>query len=128
MKKGLVFLVVVVVVASDDTEWRHAVEEVMASIALGPLRPGFGPDALQKRTREGAVRAQTNRLRARVVVAMVETLEEYVEVCVPEHVGSEAARAVTDELRAHNFTGAVWLRSVRGCPRGAIHVEVPEIK
>jgi hypothetical protein len=130
--KGLVllaFLVVGVVVASDDpkdsAEWKHAVEEVMASVVLGPLRPDFGPEALRRRTREGAVRAQTNRLRARVAVAMIESTGELVEACLLEHTSPEAARALVDELRAHNFTSASWIRDERRCHGGYIRVEVP---
>lgn len=108
-----------------EEQWKRAAEEIMAGVVLGPLRPGFGPETLAKRTREGALRAQTNRLRARVVVAMVEALDEHVDVCVLEHTHADAARAVVDELRAHNFTGAAWMRDGRKCPHGFIHVEVP---
>lgn len=124
--KGLVLLAFLVAASSEgDVEWKHAVEEIMASVVLGPLRPDFGPEALRRRTREGAIRAQTNRLRARVAVAMIESAGELVEACLLEHTSPEAARALVDELRAHNFTSASWIRDERRCHGGYIRVEVP---
>lgn len=139
MKGALVFLLffVVTVVFSEekvDSElslWKQAVERIVSGIVLGPFQDTFSPEHVAKRTKESALNAQLNRFRAKVAVQMMESVGTQLFVCPMEHMDTHVVpRVLEQELRAHNFTTAAWIRHPHSpwCPGrdGHLFVEIPE--
>lgn len=112
MIKGLLlFFIFSVVAAEEDPSWKRAVEEILASLTLGPLKEDFSPDYLAKRTYSGALRAQTNRFRAHVATAMVQSLGSKITVCPNETIDDKAVEAVIEEVKQRGFDQVYWLKN-----------------
>ena len=115
--------------AEGGDAWKTQVEQILASFMLGPLVPIFTPDSLVNRTREGALQNQVRRVRATVVGAMINALDDHVMVCPEMHHSQEAIQVVVGELKEHGFL-AQWLTPHPSCPQhnGVVFVHVPKPK
>lgn len=112
--KGLILAILLCgcVLAEDSTtKWQQAVEEILASVTLGPLKEDFSPKYLAQRTRSQALRGQTNRFRAKVATALIECIDTKTTVCPGEHVTDHAVESVVEELKQHGFAEVYWLKN-----------------
>ena len=94
----------------NHTKWMHAVEEILATVTLGPLKEEFTPSYLAKRTQSGALRMQTNRFRAQVAASMVECTSDRVTVCPYPSTSDPAIEEVQKELETRGFE-VYWLKT-----------------
>jgi hypothetical protein len=104
--------------AVDEEErkrWMFAVEEILAAVSMGPLRPQFTPEYLGNRTPESVLKAQTSALRAHVVQRLIGAWSNKVVACldlVAFH--AEGIKAVVSDLKKQTFD-VVWSKSEDGC-------------
>jgi hypothetical protein len=96
--------------ANVTVPWVIAVEEMLSSISLGPLKKEFTPEYVARRTRVAAIASKTARLRARVATSIIESTDTRAVTCVANEI-DEVVNAVIEELKALGFTDAYHLKS-----------------
>ena len=112
--------------AERSEQWYVNVEESVASLAIGPLKATFRPEDLGRRTREGALASQANRLRAKVVSYTLDSTSSFVRVCPFDNTSKQAIKMVIDDFRNKTFD-IHWLRTKGQCGHhdGYLHVVIP---
>ena len=100
---------------ADHKRWMFAVEEILSSISMGPLRPHFTPDYIAKRTPESVLQSQTSRLRAKTGRVVMDAVGTRAVSCIdPSTTKDEAVKNVLAEFKALGFD-ILWSKSEDGC-------------
>lgn len=95
----------------NQTLWNAAVEEILATVSLGPLKKEFTPDYVAKRSREQALKAQVLHFRAQVATSIVECITNKVTVCpMRASISHEAVETVANELKERGFEDVFILK------------------
>lgn len=95
--------------------WMLAVEEILSSVSLGPLKAEFTPEYLGQRTLKSALQSQASRFRAKVSRAMIECAGTKAIVCIDSvSISDKAVKLVFDELKKLGFT-VEWNRYAEQC-------------
>lgn len=114
----------------DQARWNH-VGEILQNVVLGPLHPDLRPAAFTQRNRTELIHIQANHFRAHLLQAMLQALDERVEVCPwPPHVTHDAVLNVIAELKHREFNITWEAKPHWRCPGvgGYVAVQVPQPK
>lgn len=108
---------------NEKSEWQHAVEEILASVRLGPLKEEFSPSYLAKRKFAASFQLQSMKLRALIAGAMVESLGSDIHLCQPMGMDDRVVREVLNEFRERGFDKISWTKGGLLC--NVIQIEIP---
>jgi len=119
----ILFLATFVHAELNETEvhkWMHAVEEILSTVSLGPLKKEFTSSYVSQRTPEFSMKLQTSHFRALVATSIVQTVGPKMVVCIdPSLYSDEAVKTVVEELKERDFD-VLWLHKTDECFKSSL--------
>ena len=93
----------------DQMNWNRFVESILGGVWVTSFGEHFTPTYFAANvTRETRISVQTNRLRARVAVRLMDSLENTEIICQQEHFSAESFQQLEAELKTKGWD-AHWI-------------------